>query len=230
MNLLQFFGIAPIPSNGRQPNQGTRPLIARTNRPRGLGTDLIAVVGFNEKAFPISLPSQPWGDKLIARVASLPARMGGGGTNIAAALRLALDMSRRCPKGARRRIFLLSDGEHNVNTHDTEPAAQAIANAFINLNVIAFGEAANSALLRRLAGKTHNGKFIPVSNLHQMAAALRHGSSFVRTKRQHRQEVAIICVDLSPSMSTRDMGGQTRIEAVRDAVRSLITYKAGVWS
>ena len=107
---------------------------------------------------------------------------------------------------------------------------QAIADVRINLNCIAFGEAVDSALLKKLAGKTHNGKFIPVARLHDMAAALRSGGGSAHAKRDHRQEVAIICVDLSPSMGTRDMGGQTRIKAVRDAIQSLLTYKASVWS
>jgi len=194
------------------------------------GSDLISLIGFNDQAFPISLPAEPWAEKLGERVLALPSRIGGGSTNIASALRLALEMTRRCPKGCRRRIFLLSDGEANVNTHDTEPAAQAIADAFINLNVIAFGEAANSTLLKKLAAKTHHGKFIPVDGLHAMASALQHGGGPVQAKRQHRQETALICIDLSPSMGSRDMqNGQTRIEAVRDALKSLITYKSQVW-
>lgn len=233
--LLQAFGIMPTPvpraaRHHHMPHRTQTTVVPhKPGHPR-MGTDLIAVIGFNDKAFPISLPAEPWGDKLTTRVATLPTRMGGGGTNIASALRLALEMSRRCPKGTRRRVFLLSDGEHNTATHDTEPAAQAIANAFINLNVLAFGEAANSTLLRTLAAKTHHGKFIPVASLHEMALALKQGSGTAHTKRQHRQEVAIICVDLSPSMGTCDMGGQTRIEAVRDAIQALLIYKASVWS
>jgi hypothetical protein len=123
----------------------------------------------------------------------------------------------------------MSDGTANVDTHDTEPAAQAIADAFINLNVIAFGEAANSTLLKRLAAKTHHGTFIPVDSLHAMASALKQGSRPVQAKRQHRQETALICVDLSPSMGSRDMNGKTRIEAVRDALKSLLVYKSQVW-
>lgn len=241
-NFLRAIGILPTPApraphhavrtaqnNHTSRNTQTTVVPHKPKNPR-MGTDLIAVIGFHDTAFPISLPAEPWGDKLTARIATLPTRMGGSGTNIASALRLALEMSRKCPKGTRRRVFLLSDGEHNTATHDTEPAAQAIADAFINLNVVAFGEAANSALLRTLAAKTHSGKFIPVASLHEMAAALKHGGGTAHTKRQHRQEVAIICVDLSPSMGSRDMGGQTRIEAVRDAIKSLLTYKASVWS
>lgn len=222
---------APVaPQRAHTPHASPKAAVPHKPMNPRMGTDLIAVIGFNDKAFPISLPAEPWGDKLTARVATLPSRMGGSGTNIASALRLSLEMTRKCPKGSRRRVFLLSDGEHNADTHDTEPAAQAIGDAFINLNVIAFGEAANSALLKKLAGKTHNGKFIPVASLHDMAAALKRGGGSVHAKRDHRQEVAIICVDLSPSMGTRDMGGQTRIEAVRDAIQSLLTYKASVWS
>ena len=231
-NFLQSLGILPTPAPPRThtpPAPHRAAVIHKPMNPR-MGTDLVGVIGFNDKAFPISLPAEPWGDKLTSRVAGLPARMGGGGTNIAAALRLALEMTRKCPKGSRRRIFLLSDGEHNTDTHDTEPAAKAIGDVRINLNCIAFGEAVDSALLKRLAGKTHNGKFIPVASLHDMAAALKRGSGSVHAKHDHRQEVAIICVDLSPSMGTRDMGGHTRIEAVRDAIQSLLTYKASVWS
>lgn len=231
-NILQLMGILAAPEPRRSHTPPTLHGAAVKQKPMNprMGCDLVGVIGFNEKAFPISLPAEPWGDKLTTRVAGLPSRMGGGGTNIAAALRLALEMTRKCPKGSRRRIFLLSDGEHNTDTHDTEPAAQAIAAVRINLNCIAFGEAVDSAFLKKLAGKTHNGKFIPVASLHDMAAALKRGSGSVHAKRDHRQEVAIICVDLSPSMGTRDMGGQTRIEAVRDAIQSLLTYKASVWS
>lgn len=228
-NILRSLGLAPQPPRLviSPANRVIHPKPA--SRPR-TGTDLIAVLGFNNAAFPISLPAEPWGGKLAARVTTLPTRLGGGGTNIAAALRLALNMSRKCPRGARRRIWLLSDGEHNCDVQDTLPAAQAIANAFINLNVIAFGEASGSTLLQSLAATTHHGRFVSVSNLHEMAAALRRGGHSAKTRKEHRQEVAILCVDCSPSMNTRDFGGQTRIEAVRDAIQSLLTYKASVWS
>lgn len=228
-NILQSLGLAPQPTRHVYSPANRAAVPRPAARPR-TGTDLIAVIGFNGAAFPISLPAEPWGDKLTARVQTLPTRLGGGGTNIAAALRLALEMSRKCPRGARRRVWLLSDGEHNVSTHDTLPAAQAIANAFINLNVVAFGEASGSALLKSLAGATHHGQFVSVANLHEMAAALKRGGQTAKTRKEHRQEVSILCVDCSPSMNTRDFGGQTRIEAVRDAIQSLLTYKASVWS
>jgi len=227
--ILQSLGIAPQPPRlvSSPANRAFRP--QPTSRPR-TGTDLIGVIGFNSSAFYVSLPAEPWGDKLTTRIATLPTRLGGGGTNIASALRLALEMSRKCPRGARRRIWLLSDGEHNCDTHDTSPAAQAIAAAYINLNVIAFGEASGSALLKSLAATTHHGQFVSVANLHEMAAALKRGGQTAKTRKEHRQEVAILLVDCSPSMNTRDFGGQTRIEAVRDAIKSLLTYKASVWS
>lgn len=228
-NILRSLGLAPQPPRlvSLSMNRAIHP--KPTSRPR-TGTDLVGVIGFNNSAFYISLPVEPWGDKLATRVATLPTRLSGGGTNIAAALRLALEMSRKCPRGARRRIWLLSDGEHNCDVHDTLPAAQAIADWHLNLNVIAFGEAAGSALLQSLAAKTHHGQFVSVSNLHEMAAALKRGGQQAKTRKEHRQEVAILCVDCSPSMNTRDFGGQTRIEAVRDAIQSLLTYKASVWS
>lgn len=231
-NILKSIGLAPAPkSTGRRkdnrqskPTHHHRPHSGGGNRK---GTDLIGVIGFHDKAFPISLPAEPWGNKLGQRVRTLPNRIGGA-TDIAGALRLALDMSRKCPKGSRRRIWLLSDGDANINVQDAIPAARAIAKARINLNVVAFGEAANSQFLKTLAAQTHNGKFVSVHSLQQMSAALKR-DSIVKRKSQHRQEVAILCVDCSYSMTSGDMGGMTRIEAVRDAIQALCSYKAQVW-
>lgn len=227
---------APSPKASYRPSQSGRDAVPPDRvppkkfiQPRK-GCDLIGMIGFHDKAFVMSLPAEPWGDKLIERVGNLPGRVEGAGTNIAAALRLALELTKKSPPGTRKRIWLFSDGDANQDTGNTEPAAQAIADANINLNVIAFGEAANSTLLKTLAAKTHHGRFIPVASLHEMAAALKNSAGAAKTKQQHRQEVAILCVDCSPSMNTRDMGNQRRIEAVRDAIRSLLTYKASVWS
>ena len=225
--------VAPArhPQHGRQAKpKGRHPNTPqRLPTKRKMGTDLVSLVGFNNDAFIISLPAEPWGTKLGERVAILPAKIGGDGTNIAAGLRRALEISRKCPRGSQRRVWLFSDGEHTRNMADTIPAAQALADAYINLNVIAFGEATGSALLKSLAAKTHHGKFIPVTSLQEMSTALTKTGKQARVKRQHRQEVAILVVDCSWSMMTRDMNGFTRIEAVRDAIQHLLRYKATVW-
>jgi Mg-chelatase subunit ChlD len=192
-----------------------------------MGSDQIAVVGFFHDAHIISLSATPDSPLLAQRVASIPSRVGGRGTNIAAGLRKALEVSRLCPKGSRRRIFLLSDGEPNWEVENIDAAVDAIAAARININCIGFGEC-DRAILKRIASRTHHGRYVEVSDVHSMVAALRGGPA--TKKRLHRSETAIIVVDLSLSMNERDMGGLTRAEAVRDAIRALCEYKLRMWS
>jgi Mg-chelatase subunit ChlD len=200
-----------------------------TARPLRRGTDLVGVLGFHHIAFPISLPAEPWGDLLTKRVATLPSRVGGKGTNIAAALRHALEMCKKAPAGTQRRIWLLSDGEANQDQAATIPAAQAIAASHINVNTIGFGDAFNSPLLKQIAGTTHNGKAISVASLHEMSEALTRGSRTIGTKHSHRQEVTIIAVDCSLSMN-EPMLGVKKIEVVRQAITDLLKYKARTWA
>ena len=85
-NFLRAIGILPTPApraphhavrtaqnNHTSRNTQTTVVPHKPKNPR-MGTDLIAVIGFHDTAFPISLPAEPWGDNLTTRVTTLPTR------------------------------------------------------------------------------------------------------------------------------------------------------------
>ena len=189
--------------------------------------DQIGLVGFHEHGFIIARPAEPFAPWLLERSQTLRQRLGGR-TNIADGLRQALHLLEATPPGIYRKIWLLSDGEPNVEVEALGPLVAACRQSRINLNTIGFGDAYDELLLRRLADATHRGKFVPVQGLRELTRALAETDTPARSG-PRRAETAVLVIDCSGSM-TEAMEGRTKIAVVEEAILHLIHYKQRLFS
>lgn len=203
----------------RQPQ---RPL--QLSRPQAAAPkpDRIGLVGFHEHGFVIARPAEPFAPWLVERSQTLRQRLGGR-TNIADGLRQALHLLESAPPGIYRKIWLLSDGEPNVEVEALGPLVAACHQSRINLNTIGFGDAYDELLLRRLADATHRGKFVPVQGLRELTRALAETDLPARAG-PRRAETAVLVIDCSGSMA-EPMEGRSKIAVVEEAILHLIHYK-----
>lgn len=191
--------------------------------------DVIGLCGFHGQGFMISRPRQPHDATLLQACQTLHSRVSGFGTNISAGLQQGIDLLKPTPRNRLRRLWLLSDGYPNIDTSSILPlASQAKAN-YININTIGFGNDFDEALLRRISGATHNGKFISVQTLQQLNDALVQGSKGRTRNHNYRPETTIFSIDLSPSMYER-MGDKTKIQVVEEALIHLLNFKQHCFS
>lgn len=203
---------------------------ARTTKVRG--PDHIGIVGFQHRAFVIAKPAEPHAAWLQERSQRLHERVGGEGTNIAAGLRTSVELLRTTWSGVLRRIWLLSDGEPNVEVGAIPMAVEEARRAYVNINTIGFGDEYDEALLRQVASATHNGKFIPVRTLRQLSDALiqgDNGNGGLPGRHHHRAETTVLCIDLSLSMN-EPMEGRRKIDIVEEAILHLLNWKQRVFS
>ncbi len=206
-----------------------RPLVPQAPRPAPTlpKPDRIGLVGFHEHGFVIARPAEPFAPWLVERSQTLRQRLGGR-TNIADGLRQALHLLESAPPSVYRKIWLLSDGEPNVEVEALGPLVAACHQSRINLNTIGFGDAYDELLLRRLADATHRGKFVPVQGLRELTRALAETDLPARSG-PHRAETAVLVIDCSGSMA-EPMEGRTKIAVVEEAILHLIHYKQRLFS
>jgi len=192
--------------------------------------DRIGIIGFNDRAFIIALPAEAHAHWLQERSQRLHERVGGM-TNMTAGLRAGVEMCERTPRSILRRIWLLSDGEPNVDTAGLWPMVERACTSFININTIGFGDQYNESLLRKIAAATHRGKFVPVSSLRELTATLVGYTDAAATgaRYQHRAECTVLVIDLSSSM-TDPMQGKTKVQVVEKAILQLLLYKQRLFS
>lgn len=193
--------------------------------------DLLGLVGFHESAFVVAKPAEPYAAWLYERSQTLHQKLGGM-TNMTAGLRLAVSLIRRVPRGVHRRIWLLSDGEPNVETDGLRAAVEEARSAFCNVNTIGFGDSYDESLLRQIAAATHNGKFVSVKTLRDLTDVLiaTGGQQQHHRHRHHgRSETAILAIDLSGSMGG-PMGSSTKVQVVEEAVKRLLAYKQALFA
>ena len=192
--------------------------------------DRLALIAFDDRARLVA----PFMDAFDARFASavqdLPGQVRGSITNIAAALSMANDLIADQHPGLLRRIWLLSDGHPNPRN---QPIAQEVGRAIsqrTNLNTIGIGQPGDfdRALLERIAGRTHNGRFAEAQTVTELNRAFK-GAEQRRQPGSHRGEATVFVVDVSGSMLS-PMGSDRRIDAVRDAMLGLLRYKQARWA
>lgn len=188
------------------------------------GPDRIGIVGFHDKAFIIAVPAEPYAEWLQRRSQLLHDKVGGRGTNLTDGLRKAAEMLNKCPRGVLKRIWLLTDGYPNRETDRMESVLESVRRARVNVNTVGFGDAYDEGLLRRIAGATHNGKFVPVRTLRQLTDALLKSESRNGRRGRHQSETTILVIDLSPSMNDV-MEGKRKVTVVEEAVLRLLHYK-----
>lgn len=195
------------------------------------GSDRVALVGFHDRAFVISALAEPGEPKLQQRALQLHARVAGSGTNIADGLRKSISLLRNSPNGVLRRIWLLSDGEPNIEPDAIFPVLADARRSYINVNTIGFGDSFDEKLLRRMAGATHNGRFFSVRNLRQLTAVLLADAKKnpLATRRRHRAENTVLAIDCSISMNWT-MENTTKIRVVEEAALQLLLYKQRLFS
>jgi Mg-chelatase subunit ChlD len=194
--------------------------------------DRIGLVGFHDRAFVIARPAEPFKGWLQDRAQQLHDKLGGSGTNIAASLRVAVELLEQTPPGVLRRVWLLSDGEANREVDGIMPAIERARAARVNVNVncIGIGDSFDEALLRRIAAACHNGKFVPITTLRELTDALLargNGAAHLGAqggRRHHRSETTVIACDCSLSMSGQ-MDGKPKIRVVEEAVMRLLLHK-----
>lgn len=195
------------------------------------GSDQIAFVGFHDRAFVVSALAKPGEPKLQQRALQLHAKVSGSGTNIADGLRKSIALLKNSPRGVLKRIWLLSDGEPNIEVNSIFPVLADARRNYINVNTIGFGDSFDENLLRRMAKETHNGRFFSVRNLRQLTAVLLADAKKnpVATRRRHRAENTVLTIDCSPSMNS-GMENTTKIRVVEEAVLQLLLYKQRLFS
>jgi hypothetical protein len=117
-------------------------------------------------------------------------------------------------------------GEKFLNRSDPIQRPGAAQAAWTNINTIGFGDRFDETLLRRIAGSTHNGKFVSVQSLRQLTDALviaENGPG--HNRHHHRRETTVFAIDLSGSMTHPMEGNKTRIAVVEEALLHLLKYK-----
>ena len=221
---------------------------ARENKNRNgrypRGPDKIGLVGFNDKGFVISHPANAHSHTLVEPSQKLHEYVTGV-TNMTDGLLKGIEMCTRSPRGALRRIWLLSDGYPNRENDGLMAMVERAKNSYININTIGFGDTYDEALLRQIASATHNGKFVPVTSLRELTNALvaygsptksRHpGGNNGKNKRNggngnhRRMETTVFAIDLSGSMR-ESMDGKTKVKVVEEAILHLLHYKQQIFS
>ena len=207
------------------PGKGSDNSHARPAR-KVFGSDRIGIVVFATEGSVIARPAEPRSAWLLERSKKLHERVGGR-TNMTDGLRKAVEMLKLTPPGILRRCWLLSDGEPNEEESTLMDVVAEASDAWININCIGFGDSYNEALLRQIAGATHNGRFVSVRSLRELTEALicRVNGTSVKTRFHHRAETTVLAIDLSGSMKG-PMEGKTKVQVVEEAIVRLLHWKA----
>jgi Mg-chelatase subunit ChlD len=218
-----------LPTNTASPNP-TPAAQRKSLQPAIRCADLVALVAFNDQGKVLRRFVSAFDSAFAKAVQALPSAVDGSWTNITDGLRVANDLLGRMPRGLRRRVWLLSDGCANpANNAIWDEVARARAQ-WTNINTVGFGNPHefDRGLLARIAGQTHNGRYYEATTVAALGQAFRCATSSSKGA-IHRGEATVFCIDTSGSMSAA-MEGQRRIEAVRDALNSLLIYKQKMWS
>jgi Mg-chelatase subunit ChlD len=191
-----------------------------------IGRNRVGIVGFAGKAFKIALPAPVDAAWLHQRVQSLPRKLGKGGTNITAALRVSLDVLRKAPAGAAKVIWLFSDGCPNKEVGGIGGMVAQAKRDGVTIHTTGFGdpgaEEYNERQLRSIAAGTPAGKFLRIQTLRELSAALI--DERWAPKSRHRATYTMYAVDVSPSMAYA-MDGRTRIDVVREAIHHALHWE-----
>lgn len=190
--------------------------------------DMIALVGFHHGAVVLSKFVSTHDHAFEEAVARLP-QVINNYTNLAAGLRESINLVSKAPRGMRRRIWALSDGQDNVETDKLFGEVRRAAENRININTIGFGlgNGVSPGRLKAVSAGTHNGRYITVESAKRLGKSLRSG--LTGPAQVHQGEATVYCIDLSPSMNDK-MGSKSKIEVVRDTMLDLIHYKRLMWS
>ena len=210
-----------------------RPAPAPAKTTAGTGTrcpDMLSLVTFGDQAAVRSPLVSAFDAGLAGTVGKLD-KITPGWTNIAAGLRVGVDLLSAAPRGLRRRLWLLSDGRANVDVAGIMPQVARARDAWININTIGFGDPNDydEAAMRAISQGTHNGRFMSAHTAEKLHEVFR-GVGRATRERFGKGEATCFVIDTSGSMFSEQMGGRPRIEVVKSAVFGLIAYKQANWS
>jgi Mg-chelatase subunit ChlD len=189
--------------------------------------DRIGIVGFHDRGFIIARPATSFAPWLVERSQSLHTRLGGL-TNMTDGLRQALALTALAPPGVFRKIWLLSDGEPNVETESLFAIVHACRETSVKINTIGFGDGYNRQLLEQIAAGSHYGRFISVHNLRELSQVLA-GATPPAAPHRHRSEATILAIDCSSSMQEA-MEDRSKIQVVEEAILHLLHFKQRLFS
>jgi Mg-chelatase subunit ChlD len=192
--------------------------------------DIIALVAYHHQAMVLSTFVPAFDAHFAQAIDLLPKAVGGQGTNITAALRAANALLAPVPKGLRRRIWLLTDGQDN---HEADLVLAEVARSATqrtNINTVGFGEGTEISpnRLRDISYGTKTGRYMPAESAQALNTLLRK-SVDGRPPEAHQGEATVFCIDVSLSMNDK-LGGRRKIDVVRDTMLSMIRYKQQMWS
>ncbi len=190
--------------------------------------DRIGLVAFHERGFVMMPPYLLDSPRITERFRLLRSRIDGVGTNITDGLRKAIDLACGTPRGRRRRIVLLSDGEANRETQALFDEVARAERNFINIDCIAFGPDASRNTLAKIAAGTHNGQMIAVNSLRGLSDALtKSAGAHVGGSKASKPQTTIYCIDASISMRMQMPGesNRQRIEVVEECLFRLLACK-----
>lgn len=213
------------------PARRMRPVGTRASRPSQIRCpDLNMLITYNDTAIAQCRLVGAYDHAFVKAVLSLNELVGGCSTNITSGLRMANDHLGQTPRGLLRRIWLLTDGQANVETEGVVAEVQRAVRQFTNINTVGFGNSGefNKQQLTWIANSTHNGRYYEATTVAAIGGVFRHTAKH-RRNLDHRGEATAFVIDTSPSMR-EPMGGRQRIEVLAEAMMVLLTYKQNVWS
>lgn len=216
-----------------------RPGAVRQAAPSGTGThragtqdDLIAIVGFADKAYPILLPTPMSKPGIRQRVNQLtsPKYFRGGMTNLAAGMEQGLDYLERS-QGRVRRLLVVSDGLPNIGEERLPALAERARDSHVSICSIYAGDG-NAPVLQSMSDKTKGGWHTTARKMTDLAAAIRRaGDGAVGNWRSPRKGIIVVCIDMSGSMigDLPNQPGVSRIEACKAAIHALLDHHAATY-
>jgi len=205
-------------TSSAKPLNGSPPTLAQPH------VECVGIVGYHETAFVRAHLSDVNSPTLLDRIEDLPSRIGHG-NNLAAALRLAIDLLGRKDNRYFRRIWLFTDGNTSSSQDELLQLADQASEAFVNINAIPVGHSYNDSLLESIVRRTHNGKYIsPISFLQKTDAVVSTDYRRPSSSDHHRCEAAILCIDLSPN-ALHKFGNGRMIDSIVDMSRRLVDLK-----
>ncbi len=237
---------APVVAGATSPRPKTAPRTPAPRSgapPRGPGflrllpggaasADRIAIVGFSDKSYIILPPTLMSEAGVRTRIDQLTGKYfrNPGLTNLAAGMEQALSFLEKAPRGVLRRMVVIGDGEPNIGNDRLVALADRARNSHVSICTIFAGQG-NAPIFQSVSDKTVGGWKTSVSQLADLAGALRRAGANLGAGRSRRRAIIVVVIDMSASMTASLAGepGVTRIEACRRALHAMLDWHAATY-
>ncbi len=219
--------LQPVEETGQQLEilcpQPEDPQTTTRRPPRRYNHSLVGIVGFHQYGFIIAKPAAPSAPWLLERSQWLHRQLGDG-SNLTDGLRQALHLLAATPRAVQRKIWLLSDGEPNMELQSMASVIEACQQSRISINTVGVGYYFNETLLRDIASATHRGRFLSVQGLWELIGASTYSHAIAGYRSHQRGETTILVIDCSGSMF-EPLQGQTKIHVVQETIWHLLHHQ-----